>query len=192
MINRKWAVAVSVCGLLGLVLALTGLAVAQDAERGQRGDWGGRGQMDPEQMRARMEEWRGRMLEETRTHLGLSEEEWTLVKPRYEQVLELNRQLSGPARGMMLGMRGRGGRGDDRGPAQTQPQDQTALEKASTQLREVLEQPNSSPEQIQSALTSYRQVRIELEAQRKQAHESLRELLTVRQEAILVSTGVLN
>jgi hypothetical protein len=190
----------SAVSLLVALVAVCGSAIGQQAGGGR----GNRGSA-PADMQGRMEEMRKQMLDQVRQQLGFSEEDWEVVKPRYEKVAELNRELSGGMRGMAFGGPAggrRGGRGadaagdagDDRGtrPAETpRPEDQTEMGKARQKLRDVLDNASAPADEIQAALKDYRTARVDVQKQLEQARDSLKELLSARQEAMLVSTGIL-
>ena len=189
-------------GVVACVLALMvgGLSLAQQGgggqgggrRGGQGGGPGGPGNFDPAQMRQRMAE---RMKEQ----LGVDDQAWKVMEPRLMKVMELNRQASAGGRGMMFGMFGRGGRGpggDQGGPQGDRrgrgPQgEQTALEKAMTQLRTTLENQSASPEEIKTQLTAVRQAREKAKQELAVAQQDLKKILTLRQEAMLVEMGML-
>jgi len=209
-------------GLLASVVVLCGYAIAQD--QGTR-PGGAAGQPPADDMNARMEQARTRMLDRAREQLGFTEQEWAQVRPRYEAVSDLNRQLSaggmrggmgrgagggpgGPAgpggpgglggrrapEGGMAGTTGTGAArtGPGTGPGVAQPEDQTELGKARTQLRDVLADEQASTDQIKATLDGYRVARAKAEKQLEESRKALRELLNIRQEATLVSQGLLN
>jgi hypothetical protein len=190
-------------GVAACVLALMagGLSLAQQGGGGQgggrRGQGGGPGgNFDPAQFRQRMAE---RMKEQ----LGADDQAWKVLEPRIMKVMELNRQAAAGGRGGMMGMMfGRGGRGGPGGPGGDQggpqadrrgrgPQgEQTAVEKAMTQLRTVLENQSASPEEIKTALTAVRSAREKARQELAVAQQDLKKILTVRQEAICLEMGL--
>src|SRR5690606_32382988 len=139
--------------------------------RGERGERGERRQFDPEQMRQRM-------AERMREQLQVNDEEWQVLQPRIERVTNAQRET----RGNTWGRRGRGGE---------EQQPQTAVARASQELRTTLENANASPEEISQRLEAYRAARQQAEAEVTTARDELRQLVTPRQEAQLVSLGVL-
>ena len=157
-----------------------------------RGGPGG-GQFDPERMRQMMDQ---RMREQ----LGATEAEWKVLGPRVNKVMELSRQSRGGGRGgMMFGGRGgmMGGRGGGPGgPGGNRPgapaRELTAVEKAQEQLRTVLDNTVSTPDQIKTALTTLRTAREKAKQQLAAAQQALREIITIRQEAVLVMMGTLD
>lgn len=201
MQRRMVKIGVVAC-VLGLMVG--GLSLAQQGGGnqggGRRGGQGGGpgGGFDPAQARQRMAE---RMKE----MLGADDQAWKVMEPRLMKVMELNRQANAGNRGM-FGMFGRGGRGGPGGPGgpggdQGGPQadrrgrgpqeEQTALEKAMTQLRTTLENQSASPEDIKTQLTAVRQAREKARQELAVAQQDLKKILTVRQEATLVEMGML-
>ncbi len=189
-----------------LALAVGGLSMAQQQGGGGAGQGGGRrggfggpgGNFDPAQMRQRM-------MERMKEQLGADDAAWKVLEPRLTKVMELNRQASsgrGGAFGMMFGRGGRGGpggpggdqggpQGDRRGPGGPMGE-QTALDKALTQLRTTLENQSATAEEIKTQLTNVRQTREKARQELAVAQQDLKKILTVRQEAILVSMGQLD
>lgn len=173
---------------LTTLLASGSLALAQQGPGGNQ-DRPGRGNFDPEQMRARMMERYRETLEVT------DDAEWKAIESRITKVTEARRSVGTTGAGMGMMMRGRGGRGGDnaqaddqrpqrRGPfgAEANP-DLDALQKAIDS--------KASADEIKSKLAKYRESRKTKEAELEKAQEDLRKLLTVRQEAIAVSMGLL-
>ena len=116
----RWKLA---CGLVVVtVLACVGATMAQEGRRAG----GGQGRWDPEQMRQMM-------MDRVKESLGATDEEWTVIGPRYETVTTLARDARG---GGMFGRRGgfggRGGRGGPGGEAAEAPQSETAKPRFST------------------------------------------------------------
>lgn len=178
-------------------LLVAGLVLAQPAggQRGQRGQ-GGR---NFEEMRRNMEE---RMAERMKEQLEITDAEWKVLQPRFQKVTELQRQAMGGGRGMMgMMMGGRGGRGgqggrpgqegQQRGPRPDGDRPQSAVQQAAEGLRTVLESDNPSPEQLKSALGKLRSAREQAKQELLKAQGQLRELLTLKQEAMLCMMGIL-
>ncbi len=201
-------------GVVACVLALMvgGLSLAQQGGGGgqgggRRGGQGGGpgggfqggpgGNFDPAQMRQRM-------MERMKEQLGADDAAWKVLEPRLTKVMELNRQTAGGRGGMFGMMFGRGGRGGPGGPGGDQggPQadrrgpgpmgEQTALDKAMAQLRTTLENQSATAEEIKTQLTNVRQTREKARQELAVAQQDLKKILTVRQEAILVSMGQLD
>ena len=186
---------------LALGLAAAGVAHAQEEperpgrpdrpERGERGERGER-RFDPEQMRERMTEMMKR-------RLGVDDEEWEVLRPRIERVMQARQdaRVGGGFGGGRRGMGGPGGGpggdgdGDDGGDRPGRRGSETALGKAAAELRQTLADDAASAEQVKGRLDAFRAARDEAEAELTQAQASLKEVLTQRQEATLVMTGVL-
>jgi hypothetical protein len=192
--NRKvMAVGVVACVL---TLVMGGLSIAQPPAGGGGGQGRrGQGNFDPAQMRQRM-------MERMKEQLGADDQAWKVMEPRLAKVMELNREVGGnPGRMMFGGMRGnRGGPGGQQGDRQgnrfrapgAENREPTALEKAEQQLQTTLENQSAAPETIKAQLTAVRNEREKARQALATAQQQLREILTVRQEAMLVLMGQLN
>ena len=147
----------------------------RDRERGnrERGERGNRGNFDRSQI---ME----RIMERYRENLGISVAEWKVVQPKVQAVMD--NRISG-ASGMMSFFGGRGSRG--RGDSSTE-------KTPTSELRELLEKENPAKGEIKAKLAAYRADRKAREAKLKKAQEDLRQLLTLKQEAQAVLSGLLN
>jgi|ETNmetMinimDraft_4_1059912.scaffolds.fasta_scaffold49432_2 hypothetical protein len=145
----------------------------RDRSGRERGDRSSRGGFDRSQI---ME----RIMERYRENLGFSVAEWKVVQPKVQAVMD--NRISG-ASGMMSMFGGsRRGRGGD-----------SSTEKTPTsELRDLLEKENPAKGEIKAKLAAYRADRKAREAKLKKAQESLRQLLTVKQEAQAVLSGLLN
>jgi hypothetical protein len=196
--SRKGMMVGVVACVLALVLGGTSLAQPPagggQGGQGQRGNRGRGGQFDPAQMRQRMAD---RMKEQ----LGADDAAWKVLEPRLTKVMELNRQVSGgPGRGMMMfgGFRGqRGGANNGQPPDRQRPpgmenRELTALEKAEQQLQTTLENQSASADTIKAQLTAVRNEREKVRQELATAQQELRQILTVRQEALLVLMGQLS
>jgi Spy/CpxP family protein refolding chaperone len=86
---------------------------------------------------------------------------------------------------------GRGGRGGGPGgPGGDQPQ--SAVGQATQDLRQTLENKDASPEDISAKLKTLREARQKAQEDLAAAQKELKEVLTQRQEATLVSFGMLD
>lgn len=129
-------------------------------------------------------DWQARMAERMKSELGVSDEEWTVLQPKFEKVMTAQRQAR-------MGGFGRGGFGGGPGGGQNN-NDDTPVAKASQDLRTALENQSTSADDIKSKVTALREARKAAEADLKTAREDLRALLTQRQEASLVVMGILD
>ncbi|HEV2296169.1 MAG TPA: hypothetical protein VGR35_20160 [Tepidisphaeraceae bacterium] len=174
--------------LLPLLLAalMVPFAVAQDnTERGGdrggdrgRGGPGGPGGFDPAAMRQRM-------MDSIKEQMGVTdEEEWKVIQAKLEPVMTKSMEArAGGIAGMFRG-RGRGGDDDDR--------QRSAVESASRDLRNVLENKSASEEEIKAKLTAFREAREKARAELAAAQKELKEILMPRQEAVLVQYGLID
>ncbi len=150
----------------------------------------GGGNMDPQQFQQQMQQ---RMMEFFRDRLAVTnDEEWSVIQGRLQKVVQARMQTFLGGLGGLRGMMG-GGRGGDPqgGPrrgfgalAQPSPEAE-ALQKAT-------ETANASPDQLKAALARYREERKQKQAELAAAQDQLRQVLSLRQEAVLVSMGLLD
>ena len=150
-------------------------------ERGGRGGGGGGGGGD----------WRQQMEDQLKADLGATEDEWKLLKPRLDKATEARRNSMGG----MFGGRGRGGPGGGGpgggGPGGGGDRPQSEVVKASEDLNKTLEDKAASADAIKTKLTALRAAREKAKQDLTKAQGELKEVLTARQEAVLVARGVL-
>ncbi|MDP7177090.1 MAG: hypothetical protein QF749_02260 [Verrucomicrobiota bacterium] len=150
----------------------------RNRDRGERGgDRGGRGGDRGNFDRSQIME---RIMERYRENLGISVAEWKVVQPKVQAVMD--NRISG-ASGMMSFFGGRGSRG--RGDSSTE-------KTPTSELRDLLEKENPAKGEIKAKLAAYRADRKAREAKLNKAQEDLRQLLTLKQEAQAVLSGLLN
>ncbi|MHA3774402.1 hypothetical protein ACXR0O_22985 [Verrucomicrobiota bacterium sgz303538] len=170
------------------IIPFTASVSAQDAQQADRGNRGGGN-------RGNFEEFRQRMNERLKTSLKVNDEEWSVIQPLIEKVQTKQREAMGSRFGGFGGggRRGPGGPGGQGGQGGAQPvSDQSRPGASESQaLRTTLENENASADEIKSKLAAVRDQRKKSEAELAQAREDLRKVLTVRQEAALVSMGIL-
>lgn len=190
-VMNKARVASTALVALALMLVVPVGAFGQDQPPGERerggqegpgggrdGRGGGRGGFDPEQFRRRIAE---RMKEA----LGASDDEFAVIQPKIEKVMDLQRQ-SGGGMGMLFGGgRGPGGRGG-RGPGG----DESPISAARRELQKSVEA-NAGPDELKAKMASLRAARAKGREELTKAQQELRELLTMKQEAALVMMGML-
>ncbi|MEK9863889.1 MAG: hypothetical protein VW804_12105 [Verrucomicrobiota bacterium] len=138
---------------------------------GQGGPGGGRGNFDPAEMRARM-------MERYQEQLGFSDAEFKAIQPLIEDVQTKQREARGGRGGMMFG--GRGGRGGRGGNQDADPE------------LEALQSAIESGSNIEAKLAAFRAARDKKEADLKKAQDTLKSVLTVKQEAQAVLMGIIN
>jgi hypothetical protein len=139
----------------------------------------------PEQIKEWQAKAKQQMSEYWRKQLDVSEDEWKVLGPKLENVQTLSNQVRyGAMYGGNMAVVIPGAQGE-------QPK-QSDLQKSSADLRTLLQNKDSKPEDIKKALTAYRDAREKAKQQLAAAQKELRELLTVRQEAQLVTMGTLD
>jgi Spy/CpxP family protein refolding chaperone len=134
-----------------------------------------RGNFDPAQMRERY-------MNSIKEQLKADDDEWKVLSPKIEKLMTAQRDTRG---GGGFGRRPGGGGGG----ADTQPQ--TPVSKASAELRTVLENKDTAPEDIAKKLAALREARDKARADLVAVQKELKDVLTQRQEAVLVTMGML-
>lgn len=163
------------------ILAMSaGGAFAQNQNNGQ-GRGQGRGNFDPAQMRERM-------MSRLKEQLGATDDEWKAIEPKVDKVMTAQRESRGS---FGFGGFGRGGGGGGGGGGGADQQPTTAVGKASQDLRTTLDDKNAAPETISKKLASLREAREKARKGVADAQKELKEILTQRQEAVLVMNGML-
>lgn len=180
----------SLSSRLAIIVALSLLSAGAVFAQNQPGP----GNFDPAQQRQRM-------MDRYREQLEVKDDaEWKIIVERIEKI-NANRRMGGgfgPPGGFGggggrgpggQGGQGGGGPGGQGGPGGgrfNRPADPEA-----EALQKAIES-KASGEELKATLARLRETRKQTEAKRAQAQEELRALLSVRQEAIAVSMGLLN
>jgi len=130
----------------------------------------------PEERMKIMEERRvqehQRAIEDFKDRLGVSDKEWPVVKPRIEKVYNLMHPLPQMRPG--------------------NEQAKTEVEHRSNELRELLHKEGTGADQIKAKLTALRAAKERAAQELATAKQSLRQLMTLRQEAEMVLSGLLD
>lgn len=177
---------------MGMMVGISGSAWAQAQPGGQGGQNGGRQRggnnrqnFDPAQMRERY-------MNQLKEQLGSPDDEWKAIQPRLEKVLTVQRESR--SRGNFGGRtNGRTRGGNNGADANAQPaQPQSAVAQASEDLRKAVADKSTSPEDIAKKLANLREAKEKAKAELAAAQKELRELLSARQEATLVTNGILD
>ncbi|MFA7236141.1 MAG: hypothetical protein WC058_04680 [Phycisphaeraceae bacterium] len=174
--------------VLAMTLLIPMIAMAQDTP--QNNDGQGRGwRFDPAQMRQRM-------MERIKTELKATDEEWTVLQPKVEKVMTLQRDLMMSMFGGRMGRRAPGtgapgGPGGDNAQPSAGEASQSEIVKATTDLRTALADDNTPAATLNEKLLAFRTARAKVRTELDVARKDLRELLTPRQEAVLVVDGML-
>jgi len=113
-----------------------------------------------------------RTLERLRRDLDASDEEWEVIRPRIEAVYRLVHAQASP---------------DDASAEML-----SAATKAIETLRNLLRDQKTTPDQIRAALTQLRATREKVKQGLARTQKDLRQLMTLRQEAVLVLNGLLD
>jgi hypothetical protein len=196
MSRRDWILTFAICALV-LPAALAraqdnqgqaqqGQGQGQDQGQGQgrqRGRGNG-GNFDPAQMRQQF-------MDRVRENLGANDDEWKVLQPKIEKVFTAQREARFGG-GFGFGGSGRGNRGGGGpgGTADNQPQ--SAVGQAAQDLRRTLENKDASADEISAKLKTLREAREKAQTELATAQKELKEVLTQRQEATLVSYGMLD
>ena len=152
-------------GFLFATVVAAGFLVAPSFARAQ-------GQFDPAQFRERM-------MNNIKERLGASDDEWKVLEPKVEKVMTAQRDARGGG-----GFGGFGRRGGDQQPT-------TEVGKASADLRTALENKDTPADDIAKKLAAFREARDKARTQLQASQKELKEILTQRQEAVLVNMGML-
>ena len=131
----------------------------------------GSGEERRQAMNELMASQRQMAIESLRNQLRVSDQEWAVVKPRLLAVYDLVHPVS-----QMMG--------------RNEPP-KTELEQRSRDLRELLQADKAEADQIKAKLTAFRAVKEKSSQQLAAARQSLRQIMNLRQEAVLVLNGLL-
>jgi hypothetical protein len=162
-------------GVAALMAFSTGNAAAQ-----------GRGNFDPEQFRQRMMD---RFKEQFEVK---NDDEWKIISERIEKVMTAQRDARMGGMGMFGGRRG--GRGGENGGGDTNNTNRNRFAGEPNPDAEALQKAidaKASNDEIKSKLAKVRATMKEKEANLTKAQDELRKVLSVRQEAIAVTAGLL-
>jgi len=123
-------------------------------------------------MEERRVQERQRAVEDLKEQLRVSDTEWAVVKPRIEKVYNLVH----PAPQMGAG----------------NSQNRSEVEERSRELRELLQEEGAPAEQIKARLTALRAAKEKATQELAAARQNLRQILNLRQEAVLVLNSLLD
>lgn len=165
----------------GLAALLAGPATVL-AQPGPGGPGGGN--FDPAAMRQRMMDRTKEALEVT------SDDEWKVLEPRVQKVMEARMGIGFGGRGMF----GRGPRGGGNNPPGDQAQQRPRFGPPPSAEEEALQKAidaKATNGEIKAALAKFVESRKAKQGELEQAQAELRKLLTPRQEAIATMRGLL-
>jgi hypothetical protein len=123
-----------------------------------------------------------------------NDDEWKLLSDKITKVLTLQNEINaGRGRGGLGGRgggRGRGGPGGAGGAAAA-PDPSNPIAVAAADLTTVVQNTTAAPDDIKTKMAALRDARKKIEGQLTAAQDDLKGVTTVRQEAVLVSQGIL-
>ncbi|HVT89856.1 MAG TPA: hypothetical protein VHD56_13460 [Tepidisphaeraceae bacterium] len=135
------------------------------------------------------------MLDFIKQQLGASDDEWKALQPKVQKVIDTqqvaNSGRGGRGRGGPGGGPGGGGPGGQGGPGGGFNLPDNPVSRAMNELRTALQDTNTSSDTITAKLTALRSAREKARADLAAAQKDLKDLLTARQEAVLVTLGYL-
>lgn len=119
-------------------------------------------------------------LAQLQAFMGASDDEWALLKPRIEKVQMLRRITKNG---------GNGGNNQDNGNGPTAP---SSLQLNERELRNLYFHSTSNPDSLMAGLSALRNTRSKARAELAIASKELTDLLSARQETLLVIMGILD
>jgi hypothetical protein len=143
-------------------------------------------QADPQTDKAReqaVQRFQQRALQNIRESLGSSDDEFKVLEPKISRVMLLMYQQSP---GFSPFGRRRGS------PAFSSALPPSEVQKARIALRDTIDNKDSTPTDIADKLKAFREARAAARTELVQAQDDLRQFLTMKQEATLVSMGLLD
>ena len=137
------------------------------------------------------------MMDNIKEQLNASDDEWKVIQPKLQTVMDDNRAAMMGGRG--FGGFGRGGGGGQGGGANrggggfgaAGANADNPLSKARQDLQDTLDNKDASADDIAKKLTALRDARDKAKSDLAAAQKDLKEVLTQRQEAVLVMMGQL-
>ena len=132
-----------------------------------------------------------RWLDRLKKQLGATDDEWKVLGPKIEQIVQLREEARAGVRGFNAGGFGGGGpRGFGGGLGGPSSAEGAEVAEAAAALRDGLRDPDVPDRDRRLLLEDYRRAREKSRKCVTQAESELRDLLTPRQEAILVNLGL--
>jgi hypothetical protein len=107
-----------------------------------------------------------------KNQLQVSDEEWSVIKPRLQVVYDLVRPVP------------------SFGPESVQPA--SPVDQKKRELREILSNKDAAADQVKAKLTALRAAQLAAVQELTKARQNLRQIMTLRQEATLVLNGLLD
>jgi hypothetical protein len=123
------------------------------------------------------------MMDNIKEQLNPTDDEWQVLQPKIDKVMTAQREARS---GQGLFRRPGGGGGGGGGGT-----DDSAVAKATQDLRDTLDNKDSTPDTITQKLKALRDARTQAQTNLQSAQKDLKDVLTQRQEASLVMMGIL-
>jgi hypothetical protein len=144
-----------------------------------------RRQFDPAQFRQMM-------IDRLKEAMNASDDEMKALQPQIEKVMQLSRDARSGGMGG-FGRRGGGPGGPGGGdPNAQQPQQQlSTVQQRQQELQAAVENKDTPPAELKAKIEALRAAKAAARAELTKAQEDLRGLLTQRQEAVLITFGIL-
>ncbi len=127
---------------------------------------------------------RQNVLDQLKTAMGCSDEEWAVILPKLEKVEAAEFEAGAPASGV--------------GPAAklavlsgASSQKPSVVSQRRQELRTTLQNPSASEAEVKQRIESLREARTQARERLAQARKELADVLTQRQEAVLIDRGIL-
>ena len=186
MVRSKFMAVVLGLGLAGAMAVPTFAQNAGGNPPANQGGGGGGGNRGP---RMSPEERHAAMQTRIKEAMGATDAEWAVLGPKVDKLMT----LSMATRGMGFpGGRGRGGPGGGPGGGQQPNGPSSPVGDAAHELQTLLDNKDATVEQIKVKLATLRDAKAKAKEELTKTQTDIRELLTPRQEAVLVSMGMLD
>ncbi|MDG1891437.1 MAG: hypothetical protein P8L18_09010 [Verrucomicrobiota bacterium] len=169
------------------IIALVAMHFLAPSEMMAQGRGEGRGEGRGGRGGFNMEEFRARMMDRMKEQFGFSDAEFKAILPLIEEVQEKQRaaRSGGGMSSMMSSLFGRGGRGGEgRGG-------ERGRGRGGSPELEALQGAIESGANIEAKLKDFRAARAKKEAALKNSQDTLKAVLTVKQEAVAVMVGLI-
>jgi hypothetical protein len=133
-------------------------------------------------------------MDEMKQEMGATDDEWNALEPKITALQQTEMQAMMGRMGGGRGGRGPGGGGGGGGgPGGAEPSaSATAVLNATKDLQTILQNKDATADQIKTKLDALRDAKKKAADDLKKQQDDLKSLLTVRQEAVLVSHGILD
>ena len=173
----------TICGIAAALCLSAGSVSAQNDNGGDNGGGGRRGNFDPAQMQQRM-------MENIRGDLGFTNDtDWNAVQPLFQNVMDARRDV-GFGGGMGRMFRNRNRNNGDQAGGNNRPNFGPQPSQEAEALQKAIDD-NAPKAQLKAALAKYQTSQKAKQAKLVTAQETLRKVLTPKQEAQATLLGLL-